>query len=147
MKVTEMVTRNAQAKWQGDFKKGTGNVEVGSGSYKSEYSAASRFENGKGTNPEEMIGAAHAGCYNLALAQILTDAGHEPKRVDTRAAVELEKTGDGFKIDKITLNTEAEVPGMNKDDFMKMANRAREDCIVSKALKGVNIGLNANLKG
>ncbi|MBD3257752.1 OsmC family peroxiredoxin [candidate division GN15 bacterium] len=140
------MTKNAQAHWEGSLKQGKGNMQVGSGSYNSEYEAASRFESGNGTNPEELIGAAHAGCYSMSLAKTLTEAGHEPKRVDTKAAVELEKSGDGFQISTITLTTEAEVPGMDENVFTKLANQARDDCVVSKALKGVTIDLKTNLR-
>jgi osmotically inducible protein OsmC len=141
-----MVTRNAHANWQGNLKQGQGNMEVGSGSCASPYSATSRFEQGQGTNPEEMVGAAHAGCYSMALAMLLSNAGHEPKMVDTKAAVDLEQEGGGYKISTITLNTEAEVPGIDQSEFEKIAAQARDDCVISKALTGVNINLNANLK-
>ncbi len=140
-----MVTHKAQANWQGNLKEGRGRMEVGSGACASEYSATARFESNQGTNPEEMIGAAHAGCYSMALANLLADAGHDPTRIDTSAFVDLEKEGNGFKISTITLNTKAQVPGMHEDKFKEMAQKARDNCVVSKALAGVNIALNAEL--
>lgn len=139
-----MIKRNAQAIWEGTLKDGHGNLKTGSDRCKESYTFASRFENADGTNPEELLGAAHAGCYSMALSEVLADAGHEPKRVDTRAAVELE-AGDNPRISKIELTTEATVPGMNEDEFKKHAEAARKNCIISQALGSTEIGLTAKL--
>src|SRR2546421_9391235 len=101
-----MPVRNADATWEGGLKGGKGKVKLGSGSYEGDYSFTSRFEQGGGTNPEELIGAAHAGCYSMALSAMLERAGHVPTRVHTTAKVHIEKVGDGFKITRIQLQTE-----------------------------------------
>ncbi|MGE0130558.1 MAG: OsmC family protein [Blastocatellales bacterium] len=140
-----MVTRTGNAVWEGTLKEGKGSVKLGSGAYEGPYSFTSRFENGKGTNPEELIGAAHAGCFSMALANELAQAGHPAKRVSTTARVHLEKTGDGFRITSIDLNTEAEVPGIDEQTFLKQADTAKKNCPVSKALGGTEIKLQARL--
>lgn len=140
-----MPTRKANAVWNGDLKGGKGTMKMDSGSYEGPYSFSSRFEDGKGTNPEELIAAAHAGCYSMALSAGLGKAGYDPKSVETRADVKLEKVGDGFKITTITLNTKATIPEIDEDTFMEHANGAKENCPVSQALAGVEIKLNAEL--
>src|SRR5205814_9849384 len=106
---------------------------------------ASRFEEGTGTNPEELIGAAHAGCFSMALAAGLTKAGHSPTRISTTAQVSLEKVGEGFKITTIELNTESEVPGIDEQTFLEHAETAKKNCPVSQALAGADIKMNAKL--
>src|SRR6184192_497109 len=106
-----MPTRNAEAVWEGDLKGGNGRVKLGSGAFEGKYSFATRFEEAPGTNPEELIGAAHAGCFSMALTAALGRGGFSPKRVFTKAAVHLEKVGDAFAITRIDLDCEAEVPG------------------------------------
>src|ERR1700733_12879844 len=118
-----MPVRNADATWNGDLKGGKGTVKLGSGAYEGQYSFSSRFESGTGTNPEELIGAAHAGCYSMALSAGLGKAGFNPKRIHTTAKVHLEKVGDGFKITKIQLQTEAEVPGIDDKTFQDHAEK------------------------
>src|SRR5256885_15080433 len=108
-----MPTRSSSARWQGNLKEGAGTMALGSGAYEGSYSFASRFEEGKGTNPEELIAAAHAGCFSMALSAGLTKAGHPPTRVHTTARGHLEKGGDGFGITRIELTTEAPVPGID----------------------------------
>src|SRR5215510_3224313 len=103
-----MATRNSEAVWEGDLKTGKGTVKLGSGAYQGTYSFQSRFESGAGTNPEELIAAAHAGCFSMALSHDLAQAGHPPKRVQTTAKVHLEKSGGGFSIPRIDLVTEAQ---------------------------------------
>jgi osmotically inducible protein OsmC len=142
-----MPTRNAEAEWQGDLKSGKGTMKLGSGAYQGAYSFQSRFENGSGTNPEELIAAAHAGCFSMALSHGLAQAGHPPKRVHTTAKVHLEKTDAGFAIPRIDLVTEAEVPGISAADFQKQAETAKQNCPVSKLLKAAEITLNAKLVG
>lgn len=139
-----MPQRKGSAKWEGGLKDGRGSVSSGSGALEGSYSFGSRFEQGTGTNPEELIGAAHAACFSMALAAALGKAGYEPKRVNTTAKVDLE-TSDGPKISTITLDTEAEVPGIDAAEFQKQAEGAKENCPVSKALAGVDIKLNARL--
>jgi osmotically inducible protein OsmC len=140
-----MPTRNAEARWQGDLKSGTGTMKLGSGAYEGRYSFASRFESGTGTNPEELIGAAHAGCFSMALTGALNKAGFQPRQVHTVAKVHLEKQGEGFAITAIDLETEADVPGIDEATFRQQAEAAKSGCPVSKALVGVSIRLNARL--
>ena len=140
-----MVTRKANAEWLGNLKEGKGSVELGSGAFKGSYSFPSRFEDGTGTNPEELIAAAHAGCFSMALSAGLGKAGFEPKRVATTAVVSLEKVGEGFEITTIELTTEAEIPGIDEKTFQEQAEAAKKGCPISKALAGPQIKLNARL--
>lgn len=141
-----MPVRKAEAEWRGTLRQGKGEVKVESGLFSGQYSFGTRFENAKGTNPEELIGAAHAGCFSMALSAGLEKAGHPAKRVHTTASVRLDKAGEGFGITKIDLDCEAEVPGIDEAGFQAEAKKAKENCPVSKALAGVNISLNAKLK-
>jgi osmotically inducible protein OsmC len=140
-----MITRTGNAVWEGTLKEGKGAVKLGSGVYEGPYSFTSRFENGKGTNPEELLGAAHAGCFSMALANGLTQAGHAPKRINTTAKVHLEKAGESFKITSIDLNTEAEVPGVDDQTFLRQAETAKKNCLISQVLGGTEIKLQARL--
>ena len=140
-----MPTRNADAVWEGDLKSGKGTMKLGSGAFQGQYSFASRFEQGTGTNPEELIAAAHAGCFSMALSHALAQAGHPPKRVHTTAKVHLEKTEGGFAIPRIDLVTEAQVPGIDAAAFRQQAESAKQNCPVSKLLKGAQINLDAKL--
>lgn len=140
-----MAIRSAEAVWTSGLKDGKGTVKLGSGAYEGAYSFASRFEQGTGTNPEELIGAAHAGCFSMALSAGLERAGHKPKSVKTKARVHLEKVGDGFQITKIQLQTEADVPGIDQAKFREQAEAAKKGCPVSRALAGVQIELDAKL--
>ncbi len=142
-----MVARRAEAEWRGGLQDGNGRMQLGSGAFNGAYSFASRFQTGTGTNPEELIAAAHAGCFSMALAAGLGQSGYTPKRVHTTAAVQLEKTGGGFAITSIELNTEAEVPGIDEGSFQQQAETAKRDCPVSRALSGVTISLKARLIG
>lgn len=142
-----MPTRSAEATWEGDLKSGKGEMKWASGAYQGPYSFLSRFEDGKGTNPEELIAAAHAGCFSMALSHALASAGHTPKRVHTTANVHLTKSADGFSIPRIDLKTEAEVPGMTAEAFKQEAEKAKLGCPVSKLLKGAEITLDAKLVG
>src|SRR5437016_14406458 len=142
---TNMAKRTASAVWEGTLREGTGKVKLGSGAFEGQYSFASRFESGTGTNPEELIGAAHAGCFSMALAAGLTKAGFNPTRINTTAAVSLEKVGEGFKITTIELNTEAEIPNIDENTFLEQAETAKKNCPVSQALAGTQISLNAKL--
>ena len=142
-----MPTRKAEATWTGDLKSGNGNYSGQSGALKGTYSFGTRFENAPGTNPEELIGAAHAACFSMALAAGLGKAGHQPKRIHTTADVSLEKVGEGFKITKIVLNTEGEVPGINEATFKEFAEKTKTGCPVSQALAATPIELVVKLKG
>jgi osmotically inducible protein OsmC len=140
-----MPIRKANAVWEGGLKDGQGRVSLGSGAFEGRYSFGSRFEEAGGTNPEELIGAAHAGCFSMALSAGLGKAGLSPKRVATSAKVHLEKVGEGFKITRIELDNESEVPGVDDAAFQEHARKAKEGCPVSQALGGVEITLNARL--
>jgi osmotically inducible protein OsmC len=141
-----MPTRNANARWEGPMPGGEGTMRFGSGAFEGKYSFASRFEDGPGTNPEELIGAAHAGCFSMAFAGNLQRAGHEPESVETSARVHIDKSGDGFTITRIELDTTASVPGIDEDEFQQIATASKEGCPVSRALAGVGeITLDAKL--
>jgi osmotically inducible protein OsmC len=140
-----MAKRTASAVWEGTLKDGKGRVKLGSGAFEGQYSFASRFEEGTGTNPEELIGAAHAGCFSMALAAGLTRADFNPTRISTTASVSLEKVGESFKITRIELNTEAEIPNIDEAAFLEQAESAKKNCPVSQALAGTQISLNAKL--
>ncbi len=140
-----MPKRKAEAIWNGDLKGGKGTMKFGSGAYEGAYSFASRFEEGTGTNPEELIGAAHAGCFSMALSAALADEGYSPESVETHAEVTLEVSDAGPSITGIHLNTNASIPDIDDDDFQKIAEDAKKNCPVSKALASTNITLNAVL--
>jgi len=140
-----MPVRTSDAQWEGDLQSGKGTMRFGSGAFEGQYSFASRFENGTGTNPEELIAAAHAGCFSMALSGGLSRAGHPPNRVHTTAKVHLEKGDAGFRISTIELETEAEVPGIDDAGFQEAAAAAKVGCPVSQALAAVDIKLNARL--
>jgi len=140
-----MPIRKAEARWDGDLKSGKGTMKLGSGTWEGPYSFASRFESGSGTNPEELVGAAHAGCFSMALTAGLNKAGFQPRHVQTKATVHLEKGENGFAITAIDLHSEADVPGIDEATFQKEAEAARTGCPISKALGGVNIRLHARL--
>jgi osmotically inducible protein OsmC len=142
-----MPVRKASAVWEGGLKDGQGTVKLGSGAYEGKYSFGSRFEESPGTNPEELIGAAHAGCFSMALSAGLGRAGFNPTRVSTTAKVHLEKVGEGFKITRIELDNESQVPGIDDAAFQDAARKAKEGCPVSQALGGTEITLNARLVG
>jgi len=140
-----MAVRKANAHWQGGLKEGQGNLSLGSGAYEGSYSFQSRFEDGSGTNPEELIAAAHAGCYSMALSASLEQAGYQPESVKTKAHVHLVKDGEGFAINKIDLVSEAKIPNISEEDFQQQAKGAKENCPVSKVLTGAEITLDAKL--
>ena len=140
-----MAVRTAEAEWQGNLLEGRGTVKLGSGAFEGRYSFASRMEDGPGTNPEELIGAAHAGCFSMALSAGLSKAGFNPTRVHTTARVHFQKVGEGFAITRIELNTEAQIPGIDQTTFQQQADGAKKNCPVSKALAGTEITLSAKL--
>lgn len=140
-----MAVRKANAQWQGGLKEGTGNLSLGSGAYEGSYSFQSRFEDGSGTNPEELIAAAHAGCFSMALSAELEKTGYQPESVKTEAHVHLVQDGEGFSINKIDLVSEAKIPDISEEDFQQQAQGAKENCPVSKVLAGAEITLDAKL--
>lgn len=137
-----MAIRESSAVWKGNLAEGEGSMRLGSGAYEGAFSRASRFEDGPGTNPEELIGAAHAGCFSMYLALILSKAGHIPTRIDTTARVHL---GEGPKITLIELSTVGEVPGIDENTFIDFAEQAKKGCPVSQALAAVDMRLTARL--
>ncbi len=141
-----MATRNGSAEWRGDLESGTGQVTVGNGAHTGPYSFQSRFEEGEGTNPEELIGAAHAGCFTMALSLILGEAGLTAERMATTAEVTLDKVADGYAITSVRLTLTAKVPGATRDKFQELALKAKAGCPVSKVLKA-DISLDAQLEG
>ncbi|HXD33815.1 MAG TPA: OsmC family protein [Pyrinomonadaceae bacterium] len=141
-----MPTRNAEAEWKGNLAEGSGRLKVGSGAFDGPYSFKSRFEEGEAaTNPEELLGAAHAGCFTMALTAQLSRAGIKPTRIHTLAKVKLEKIGEAFSITRIDLETEAEAPGVDDAAFQQYALGAKENCPLSKALAGTEIHMTAKL--
>lgn len=142
-----MATRDGTAEWQGDLRDGSGTVRVASGLFDGKYSFQTRFEDGPGTNPEELIAAAHAGCFSMALSNILAEAGHTPDSVSTVAKVHLRTTDGDPTISRIDLVTEGRVPGIDQAQFADYADQAKAGCPVSRALSGVGeITLDATLR-
>jgi lipoyl-dependent peroxiredoxin len=142
------VTRTAKASWQGDLPSGGGRIGVGSGAYEGPFTLRARVEDvERSTNPEELIGAAHAGCFTMSLANLLSESGHPPADLNTTARVRLEQLDTGFTITRIELQTTGEVPGVNADTFAELAQQAKDTCPVSRALAGTEITLEARLAG
>ena len=138
--------RSASAVWNGSLKEGKGTISTQSGLLKdAQYSFSTRFENGVGTNPEELIAAAHAGCFSMALSAQLTGASLTPDSIETSAVVTLEKTDAGFTVTKIHLTTKAKVPNATKEKFDELAKAAKEGCPISRLLKAAEISLDATL--
>jgi lipoyl-dependent peroxiredoxin len=137
-----MAVRTSSAEWKGTLREGAGTMRLASGAYEGPFTYASRFESGPGTNPEELIGAAHAGCFSMFLASLLTNAGYVPTRIRTTATVHLEA---GPTITLIELKTEAEVPKISEAEFLIQAEAAKKKCPVSKALAAVETTLSAKL--
>ena len=141
-----MPVRSAEAEWNGSLQEGSGTMKLASGAFQGPYSVGSRFQEAQGSNPEELIAAAHAGCFSMALSAGLSRAGFPPTRVHTTAKVHVERVEGGFAINRIELDTEAQVPGIDNAKFQEEAEAAKKGCPVSKALAGVeNINLNARL--
>lgn len=140
-----MAVRKGSAQWLGTLKEGKGTVTVESGVLEAPYSFSSRFEEGSGTNPEELIAAAHAGCFSMAFSLMLTQAGFPPDQIDTSAKVHLEQKDGGFAITRIELSTRAVIPEIDEKAFQEHAENAKENCPVSKALQGPEITLEATL--
>jgi lipoyl-dependent peroxiredoxin len=133
-----MATRTGSAEWRGDLESGDGDLTVGDGVFSGSYSFSSRFEEGQGTNPEELIAAAHAACFTMALSNILAQNGHSPESVRTTASVQLQQKDGQPTIDRIELETEGRVPGLDAGEFTKYAEQAKQGCVVSRALAGVD---------
>jgi osmotically inducible protein OsmC len=140
-----MPTRSSTAEWSGNLARGNGTMSLGSGAFAGSYSFASRFESGDGTNPEELIAAAHAGCFSMALAGELSQAGHEPDSVKTTAEIHLDKDDGGYSITRSDLTTEVKVDGLDDEEFQKHADEAKRNCPVSRALGAIEVGLEAKL--
>jgi osmotically inducible protein OsmC len=148
-----MATRNGSAQWKGDLRTGSGELTVGDRAWTSAYSGRSRFngvlpgfEPGEGTNPEELLAAAHAACFSMALSLALSDTGHPPSSISTTARVHLRIAGGAPTIQQIDLETEADVPGLDRKQFQDLAEQAKASCIISRALGGVEqISLSATL--
>jgi osmotically inducible protein OsmC len=140
-----MAVRTAQAVWEGTLREGNGKMSFGSGAYEGAYTWSSRFEEASGTNPEELLGAAHAGCFSLSFSGRLTRAEFPPTRIKTTAKVYLEKVEEAFSITHIELETEAQVPGIDEKTFQELAVAAKDNCPVSRALTGVKISVSAKL--
>lgn len=141
-----MTARTSSAEWRGDLKGGSGEMSFGSGAYTGSFTFASRFEEGDGTNPEELVAAAHAGCFSMSLANILAQAGHEPTSVKTEATATLERVDGKPRITTIDLVTVAEVPGIDDAAFQEHAAAAKDGCPVSNLFTGATITLQATLK-
>ncbi|MCA2212663.1 OsmC family protein [Jidongwangia harbinensis] len=141
-----MPIRTASARWEGNLTEGSGTVKTGKGGLQGNYSFKSRFEEGEGTNPEELIGAAHAGCFSMAFSKGLADAGFTPTSVETTAKVHLDKTDGGFGVTRIELETVGNVPNIDEGTFQKIAEGAKENCPISRLLSpGAQISLSASL--
>lgn len=142
-----MPQRTAQAQWNGDLRSGSGSVKLGSGAFQGAYSYGSRFEQSPGTNPEELIAGAHAACFSMATASGLGKAGFKPELISTNATVHLDSVPQGFKIARIDLEMEADVPGIDEAKFLEIAEGAKKNCPVSQALAAVpEITLRARLR-
>ena len=141
-----MAVRSAQAEWNGALIEGNGRMEFGSGAFEGPYSFSSRMEDGPGTNPEELIAAAHAGCFSMQLSGVLGASGHTPESIRTEAGVHFNKQGEGWAITRIELTTRARVPGIDEEAFQQAASTAKESCPVSVALSATEISLDATLE-
>ena len=140
-----MPTRTSSALWEGNLRDGSGTMKLGSGAFEGSYSFVSRFESGPGINSEELIAAAHAGCFSMALSNGLSQAGFTPTSIATSATVHLDRVADGFGITKIDLDTVGTVPGIDDAKFQEVAATAKAGCPVSKALAATEITLSARL--
>jgi lipoyl-dependent peroxiredoxin len=140
-----MAVRTAEGEWKGGLKSGSGTVTLGSGAFSGPYSFKSRMEDGAGTNPEELLGAAHAGCFSMALSAGLEASGFTPTKVHTTAKVYFGPVEGGFAVTKIELTTQAEIPGIDNETFQAQAEGAKKGCPISKALASVPISLDATL--
>jgi len=140
-----MIKRKANARWEGELRTGSGNVKLGSGAYDGPYSFGTRFEQAAGTNPEELLGAAYAACFSMALNAALSNAGHAPEYISTATEVRMDKVNDKMTIVEIVVSTVGAVPGISKEEFAKYAEETKAGCIVSRALASVPKTLDATL--
>jgi lipoyl-dependent peroxiredoxin len=138
--------RKATAQWQGSLRDGRGKIRLHSGAFEGPYDFASRFESGRNTNPEELVGAALAGCYAMAFTVVAEQNGNTPRDVEVEAEVELEQGEEGFTIPSIRLYLNAVVPGLEEKEFERYARQAKDSCVIAKALRGVEIELRTSLK-
>lgn len=138
-----MPVRKAEAVWEGDLPNGTGTMKMAN--WEGPYSATSRFQEGSGTNPEELLAAAHAGCFSMAFSKVLSDAGHIPNRIQTTARVHIEKLNGGFGVTRVELSTEVDVPDVDQDSLQDSAETAKTNCPVSQLFKGADISVEARL--
>lgn len=141
-----MSLHSAEANWQGNLQGGQGNIKLTKSNFECGFSFPSRFEDGQGCSPEELIAGAHAACFSMALAHGLSEAGHPPKQIRTIAQVSLEKAAGGFEIKTINLVTKAHVADIELEEFMEIAETTQKECPVSKALRAVDIRLDAELE-
>lgn len=141
-----MITRSAQARWSGELKSGNGSIRLGSGAFEGKYSFGTRFEAAPGTNPEELLGAAHAGCYSMALNLGISQAGFAADYVETKAEVQMDRVDGAMTITGVKLTTRAKVPGLSAAQFAELAETTKVKCIVSRALS-VPMALDAALEG
>ena len=139
------MSQTARAHWEGDLKNGKGTLALGSGTFEGAYSFKTRFEGAPGTNPEELLGAAHAGCFTMALSAGLTTAGHPPTSLDTTAVVTLGKIGEQTAVTRIDLTLKGVVPGLAEAEFKRLAEDAKKNCIISRAISAVPMTLDATL--
>jgi len=139
-----MPARKAEAEWNGNLREGSGKVKLGSGAFEGSYSFSSRFENGKGTNPEELLGAAHAACFAMSFVRMLGMANLVPEQLESKSAVVIDKDGDGFAITSVHLSIVAKIPGIDEATFQSIAMKAKTGCPVSK-LMNTNISFEARL--
>ena len=140
-----MPERKAEAQWNGSLQAGSGTMRMASGAYEGPYSFQSRFEEGDGTNPEELLAAAHAGCFSMQLSGVLGAGGHDPDSVETEATVHIDKADEGFEITRIELVAKARVPGIDEAAFQEAAETAKNICPVSVLFKGAEISVGATL--
>jgi lipoyl-dependent peroxiredoxin len=145
MNIAPQIVRTANVRWEGDVARGHGTIATQSGKVSAEYSFGTRFSGDPGTNPEELLAAAHASCFTMALSAELTRAGHPPTSIETKAMVHLDKIEGGFEISRIDLISTAVVPGVTAEEFATHAASAKENCPLSKALRAVPLSLNATL--
>jgi osmotically inducible protein OsmC len=142
-----MATRNGSAVWKGDLQGGEGRITVGDGAFEGPYSFKSRFEDGEGTNPEELLAAAHAGCFTMAMSLMLGNEGHAPEQLNTDVRAELRNVDGVPTITKMIIKTRGKVPGIDQEAFEQIANQAKETCVISRALGGVDeMSLEATLE-
>ncbi len=145
MQPPDEITRTADVHWEGNISHGKGTIKAESGLVTAGYSFGTRFSNEPGTNPEELLAASHAACFTMALTLALTRDGHPPTAIDTKASVHLKRDGQGFAIPRIDLSTTVTAPGVDADEFQRLAKGAKENCPISRALNAVEIELDARL--